>query len=667
MFIVITFILFTALVAVIAAVKTREENLDTQDGYFLAGRSLTGPVIAGSLMLTNLSTEQLVGQKVALAGWVDRRRDHGGVAFIDLRDSTGLVQVVIYDEDMARPLRSEFVIQITGEVRLRTDGNENTHLATGKIEVVAESIEVLAKSDALPFQVSTALENESENKLPGEDVRLKYRYLDLRRPSMQHNLKLRSDMAKAARHALEDMDFTEVETPTFIKSTPEGARDFVVPARLVPGSWYALPQSPQLLKQLLMVSGVERYYQLARCYRDEDFRADRQPEFTQLDMEMAYVDQEDVMAMTEKVIAAIWKSAGYEVQLPLPRITWKDAMDKYGSDKPDLRFGYEIVDISDIAKDCSFKVFKGAVEDGGTVRLININGGADKFPRKEIDKLQDFVKTYRAKGLAWMKLAADGKMTSSFAKFLSEDEIEAIKAKAQAKDGDLLFVVADSDWQTAVTALGALRCELAKRLGVIDPHDYKLLWVVEFPQFEYSEEENRYVAMHHPFTAPMDEDLDILESDPAKVRAKPYDIILNGCELGGGSIRIHSTETQARMFRALGFSDEDAQERFGHLLTAFKYGAPPHGGLAYGLDRLCMLLAGLDSIRDVIAFPKVQNASDLMMNCPDIVDDKQLDDLSIAVTRVEEEPQASLLIEKAAVPENTAALLLSEGKRAICG
>ena len=563
-------------------------------------------------------TEALVGQKVTLAGWVDRRRDHGGVAFIDLRDSTGLVQVVIYDEDMARPLRSEFVIQITGEVRLRPDGNEN----------------------ALPFQVSTALENESENKLPGEDVRLKYRYLDLRRPSMQHNLKLRSDMAKAARHALEDMDFTEVETPTFIKSTPEGARDFVVPARLVPGSWYALPQSPQLLKQLLMVSGVERYYQLARCYRDEDFRADRQPEFTQLDMEMAYVDQEDVMAMTEKVIAAIWKSAGYEVQLPLPRMTWQDAMDKYGSDKPDVRFGFEIKDISDIAKDCSFKVFKDTVKNGGTVRLINVNGYADKFPRKEIDKLGEFVKTYRATGLAWMKLAADGSMTSSFAKFLSEDEIAAIKERAGAKENDLLFVVADANWQTAAVALGALRCELAKRLGLAKKDDFKLLWVTEFPQFEYSEEEDRLVAMHHPFTAPMDEDIPLLDTDPAKVRAKAYDIILNGCELGGGSIRIHDPELQTKMFEALGFTEEKAKEQFGHLITAFSYGAPPHGGLAYGLDRLCMLLAGLDSIRDVIAFPKVQNASDLMMNCPDIVDDKQLDDLSIAVTRVEETPEA---------------------------
>ncbi|MDY5959148.1 MAG: aspartate--tRNA ligase, partial [Agathobaculum butyriciproducens] len=393
--------------------------------------------------------------------------------------------------------------------------------------------------------------------------------------------------------------------------------------------------------QLLMLSGVDRYFQIARCFRDEDLRADRQPEFTQIDLEMSFVEEEDIMAVNEGFLQRVFREVlGVELSLPLPRMPWQEAMDRFGSDKPDTRFGFEIKDISDIAKNCSFKVFQSTVENGGTVRLINVDGYASKFPRKEIDKLADFVKIYGAKGLAWMKLGEDGKMTSSFAKFLSEDEVEAIKARAEAKDGDLLFVVADGSWQTAVTALGALRCELAKRLGLLRADDYKLLWVTDFPQFEYSEEENRYVAMHHPFTAPKDEDLDILESDPAKVRAKAYDIIMNGCELGGGSIRIHSTETQAKMFRALGFSDEDAEARFGHLLTAFKYGAPPHGGLAYGLDRLCMLLAGLDSIRDVIAFPKVQNASDLMMNCPDIVDDKQLDDLSIAVTRVEETPEA---------------------------
>ena len=415
-------------------------------------------------------TEALVGQKVTLAGWVDRRRDHGGVAFIDLRDNTGLVQIVIYDEEMARPLRSEFVIQVTGEVRLRPDGNENTHLATGKIEVVVETIDVLAKSDALPFQVSTALENESENKLPGEDVRLKYRYLDLRRPSMQHNLKLRSDMAKAARHALEEMDFTEVETPTFIKSTPEGARDFVVPARLVPGSWYALPQSPQLLKQLLMVSGVERYYQLARCYRDEDFRADRQPEFTQLDMEMAFVDQEDVMAMAEKVIAAIWKSAGYDVQLPIQRITWQDAMDKYGSDKPDLRFGNPLVELTEYFKDTPFRVFQADY-----VGAVVFKGGA-ATPRRQFDAWQEWAKQRGAKGLAYVSFTEDGELKGPVAKNLSDSEREGLMAAVGAESGDAVFFAAGSR-ESSQLLLGAVRVELARRAGLLDPKKFAFTWV----------------------------------------------------------------------------------------------------------------------------------------------------------------------------------------------
>ena len=421
-------------------------------------------------------TEALVGQKVTLAGWVDRRRDHGGVAFIDLRDSTGLVQVVIYDEDMARPLRSEFVIQITGEVRLRPDGNENTHLATGKIEVVAETIEILAKSDALPFQVSTALENESENKLPGEDVRLKYRYLDLRRPSMQHNLKLRSDMAKAARHALEDMDFTEVETPTFIKSTPEGARDFVVPARLVPGSWYALPQSPQLLKQLLMVSGVERYYQLARCYRDEDFRADRQPEFTQLDMEMAYVDQEDVMAMTEKVIAAIWKSAGYEVQLPLPRITWKDAMDKYGSDKPDLRFGNPLVELTEYFKNTPFRVFQAPY-----VGAVVFKGGA-ATPRRQFDAWQDWARQRGAKGLAYVVFGENGELKGPVAKNLSDEERNGLREAVGAEEGDAVFFAAGSASPPSCCWVPCVWSSPPE--GLLDPKKFAFTWVVDFPLFK---------------------------------------------------------------------------------------------------------------------------------------------------------------------------------------
>ncbi len=422
------------------------------------------------------------------------------------------------------------------------------------------------------------------------------------------------------------------------KSTPEGARDYLVPSRVHPGKFYALPQSPQQYKQLLMLAGMDRYIQITRCFRDEDLRADRQPEFTQIDLEMSFVEEDDVIAVNEGFLQRVFKEVlDIDIQLPLPRMPYQEAMDRFGSDKPDLRFGFEIKDISDIAKSCDFAVFKNAVEGGGTVRLINVDGYADKFPRKEIDKLADFVKTYRAKGLAWLKLAADGTVTSSFAKFLKPDELEAVKARANAKPNDLLFVVADTDTDTALVSLGALRCELAKRLGLARKDDFKLLWVTEFPQFEYSEEEDRLVAKHHPFTAPMDEDVPKLDTDPRSVRAKAYDIILNGCELGGGSIRIHDPELQTRMFRALGFTDEKAKEQFGHLITAFSYGAPPHGGLAYGLDRLCMLLAGLDSIRDVIAFPKVQNASDLMMQCPDLVDDKQLDELSIAVTRVEKD------------------------------
>ncbi len=507
-------------------------------------------------------------------------------------------------------------------------------MPTGEVEIIAEDIRILSKAETTPFEID-------DNKEVGDQIRLKYRYLDLRRPSMQRNLMLRHRVTQVARNYFDEHGFLEIETPMLTKSTPEGARDYLVPSRVHPGKFYALPQSPQQYKQLLMLSGMDRYIQITRCFRDEDLRADRQPEFTQIDLEMSFVEQDDVIAVNEGFLQRVFKEVlDVDIQLPLPSMTWQDAMDKYGSDKPDVRFGFEIKDISDIAKDCSFKVFKDTVENGGTVRLINVNGYADKFPRKEIDKLGEFVKTYRAKGLAWMKLAADGSMTSSFAKFLSEDEIAAIKERAGAKENDLLFVVADADWQTAAVALGALRCELAKRLGLAKKDDFKLLWVTEFPQFEYSEEENRLVAMHHPFTAPMDEDIPLLDTDPAKVRAKAYDIILNGCELGGGSIRIHDPELQTKMFEALGFTEEKAKEQFGHLITAFSYGAPPHGGLAYGLDRLCMLLAGLDSIRDVIAFPKVQNASDLMMNCPDVVDDKQLDDLSIAVTRVEEEPQA---------------------------
>ena len=571
------------------------------------------------------------GREVVLNGWCDRTRDNGGVLFLLLLDRTGIVQCT-FDKsvnkdlfDIAFGVRMEYVLAVRGVVAKRDERAINPKMPTGEIEITVTDVRVLSKSETTPFEIS-------DDKEVNDHLRLKYRYLDLRRPSMQRNLKLRHRITKIARDYFDEQGFLEIETPILQKSTPEGARDYLVPSRVHPGTFYALPQSPQQYKQLLMLSGVDRYMQIARCFRDEDLRADRQPEFTQIDLEMSFVEEDDVIAVNEGFLQRVFKEVlGVDIQLPLPRMPWKEAMNRFGSDKPDLRFGMEIKDISDICADCSFAVFQSVVANGGTVRLINAEGCADKFTRKEIDKLGEWIKTYRAKGLAWMKLGTDGKMTSSFAKKMTEDEVAAIKERAGAKDGDLVFVVADADWQTAVVALGALRCELAKRLDLVRADDFKLLWITEFPQFEYSEEEDRYVAMHHPFTAPMDEDLDILESDPGAVRAKAYDIVLNGCELGGGSIRIHSTEVQARMFRALGFTDEDAQERFGHLLNAFKYGAPPHGGLAYGLDRLCMLLEGLDSIRDVIAFPKVQNASELMTACPAEVEQKQLDELHLAI------------------------------------
>ncbi len=578
-----------------------------------------------------------VGREVVVNGWVDRVRDKGGVLFLLVRDRAGIIQCT-FDKsvnaelfDVAFTCRTEFVVAVRGQLVARDPAAVNSKMPTGEVEVIASELRILSKAETTPFEID-------DNKEAGDQIRLKYRYLDLRRPVMQRNMMLRHRVTQIARNYFDEQGFLEIETPMLTKSTPEGARDYLVPSRVHPGKFYALPQSPQQYKQLLMLAGMDRYIQITRCFRDEDLRADRQPEFTQIDLEMSFVEEDDVIAVNEGFLQRVFKEVlDIDIQLPLPRLPYAEAMDRFGSDKPDLRFGFEIRDISDIAKGCDFAVFKNAVEGGGTVRLININGYADKFPRKEIDKLADFVKTYRAKGLAWLKLAADGAMTSSFAKFLKPEELDAIKTRAEAQPNDLLLVVADTDTETALVSLGALRCELAKRLGLAKKDDFKLLWVTEFPQFEYSEEEDRLVAKHHPFTAPMDEDVDKLDTDPRSVRAKAYDIILNGCELGGGSIRIHDPELQTRMFRALGFTEEKAKEQFGHLITAFSYGAPPHGGLAYGLDRLCMLLAGLDSIRDVIAFPKVQNASDLMMQCPDLVDAKQLDELSIAVTRVEKD------------------------------
>ena len=573
------------------------------------------------------------GKTVSLCGWVQRQRDLGGLIFVDLRDRTGLIQLSFDDStdqeifEKASGLRSEYVIAATGLVRERE--SKTTKIATGDIEVYVTELRLLAKAETPPFEI---VEHSKANDM----LRLKYRYLDLRRPDMQHMIATRHKVTKVARDYFDEQGFYEIETPMLTKSTPEGARDYLVPSRVHPGKFYALPQSPQQYKQLLMLSGFDRYMQIARCFRDEDLRADRQPEFTQIDLEMSFVNEDDVMEIQEGFLKRVFKEVlNVDVKTPFLRMPWREAMDRFGSDKPDLRFGFELKDISDIVKDCGFSVFSSAVQGGGSVRLINVDGHAADFPRKKIDKLAEFVKTYKAKGLAWTRLH-DGQVTSSYQKFLTEEENRAILERAGAKDGDLVLIVGDVKDEVVFAALGALRCECAKQLGILDPKDFKFLWVTQFPMFEYSEEEGRYVAMHHHFTAPMDEDIDKLETDKKNCRAKAYDIVLNGTELGGGSIRISVPETQEAMFRALGFTDEEAMERFGHLINAFKFGAPPHGGLAYGLDRLCMLMAGADSIRDVIAFPKVQNASEPMTNCPDFVDDKQLDELSLAVTRKEE-------------------------------
>ena len=578
-----------------------------------------------------LLTREMAGQTVHLSGWVQRTRDLGGLVFVWLRDREGLVQLVFDGNDcspellaLAQSLRSEYVLTVQGEVRLRDESAINRELKTGEIEVVVRDAVLLNKSETPPIYID---DKADENEL----VRLKYRYLDLRRPSMQEKLRVRSKVVSCIRRALDEQGFTEVETPILSKSTPEGARDFLVPSRLHPGTFYALPQSPQIYKQLLMLAGFDKYYQIARCFRDEDNRADRQPEFTQIDIEMSFVDEEDVMTMNEGFMKKVFKEVlGRDLPTPFRRIKYQDAMEQYGIDKPDTRFDLRLHDLSALLKETGFSVFAGAIAGGGSVRGINAKGAAEKLSRKEIDKLADFVKTYRAKGLAYTRWTHEG-ITSSYEKFLTEAEIAAVRAALGAEEGDLLLIVADAKNEVVFDSLGQLRNHLAQKLGLIEPGTYDLLWVTEFPLFEYSEEEGRYMAKHHPFTSPMLEDLDRIESDPGRCRARAYDMVMNGCEVGGGSIRINTMDLQERMLVALGFTPESAQERFGFLLDAFRYGAPPHGGMAFGLDRLVMLLLGKESIKEVIAFPKVQNASELMSGCPAEVEEKSLQELALRV------------------------------------
>jgi aspartyl-tRNA synthetase len=576
-----------------------------------------------------------VDENVTVMGWVQKSRNKGGIIFVDLRDRSGILQI-IFEEDKcgseafvkAEKLRSEFVVAITGKVALRA-GGINKNLATGDIEIIASDLRILSEAETPPFPIE-------ENSKTKEEIRLKYRSLDLRRPDIQRNLILRSKVVSIIHSFLAEEGFLEIETPILNKSTPEGARDYLVPSRVHPGTFYALPQSPQIFKQLLMCSGYDRYYQVAKCFRDEDLRADRQPEFTQIDMELSFVDVEDVLDVNERLLARVFKEAiGVDVPLPIQRMTWQEAMERFGSDKPDLRFGMELKNVTEVVKDCEFVVFKGAVENGGSVRGINVKGqGA--MPRKKIDALVDFAKGYGAKGLAYIAIQEDGSVKSSFAKFMKEEEMNALIDAMEGKPGDLLLFAADRD-KIVFSVLGALRCELAEQLGLIDKNEFRFLWVTEFPVFEWSDEEERYKAMHHPFTMPMDEDLELLDTDMGKARAKAYDIVLNGCELGGGSVRIHQNDVQEKMFELLGFTQEEAHDRFGFLLDAFKYGVPPHAGLAFGLDRMIMLMTGADSIRDVIAFPKIKDASCLMSNAPDVVDEKQLEELCLKVVLPEEE------------------------------
>ena len=575
----------------------------------------------------------MIGNTVTVMGWVQKSRNKGGIIFVDLRDRSGILQVIFEEANCgaesftkAEKLRSEFVVAITGEVAKR-GGAVNENLATGDIEVIAKDIRILAEADTPPFPIE-------ENSKTKEDLRLKYRYLDLRRPDLQKNIMMRSKVTTLVRSFMADEGFIEIETPTLCKSTPEGARDYLVPSRVHPGEFYALPQSPQIYKQLLMCSGYDRYFQIARCYRDEDLRADRQPEFTQIDMELSFVDVDDVIDVNERLLAKLFKEViGVDVQLPIQRMTYKEAMERFGSDKPDLRFGMELCDVTDVVKDCEFVVFKNAIEAGGSVRGINAEGqGA--MPRKKIDALVDFAKGYGAKGLAYIAIHEDGTMKSSFAKFMKEEEMQALVEKMNGKPGDLLLFAADKS-KLVYDVLGALRLEIADQLGLLKKDEYRFVWITEFPLLEWSEELGRYQAMHHPFTMPMEEDLQYIESDPGRVRAKAYDIVLNGTEIGGGSVRIHQDDIQEMMFKALGFTMERAYDQFGFLLNAFKYGVPPHAGLAYGLDRLVMLMAKEDSIRDVIAFPKVKDASCLMSEAPNTVDAKQLEELGIAIANPE--------------------------------
>ena len=575
-----------------------------------------------------------IGKRVKVCGWVQKMRDLGSLIFMDLRDRSGILQLA-FDEntpkevfDLAFGVRSEFVLSAEGVIRARGEGAVNPNLSTGTIEVAVERLEVLSEAATPPFEVLNSMEVR-------EEIRLKYRYLNLRHPELQKNIRFRHQLAKSARDYFDTEGFLEIETPILIKSTPEGARDYLVPSRVHQGSFYALPQSPQLYKQLLMVSGFDRYMQIAKCFRDEDLRADRQPEFTQLDLEMSFADEDDVMTVNEGFLKKVFREVlGIELSTPLPRMPWKEAMENYGSDKPDVRFDMKLCDLSPILSSCEFKVFAGAIAAGGSVRAINVKGVADKMSRKEIDKLTDFVKTYRAKGLAWLKGGEE--KTSSYAKFLTEEENLAIEKVMNFEKGDVVFIVADSSNQVVFDSLGALRCKCGEAYGFYDKKEFALLWVTDFPMFEKDEESGRYKAMHHPFTAPKDEDLALLDTAPEQVRAKAYDIVINGWEVGGGSVRIHRGDIQQKVFDIIGLTDEEAHEKFGFLLEAFRYGVPPHAGLAFGFDRLVSLLLGLDAIRDCIAFPKVQNACELMTDCPAPVPQESLDELAIAVCKKDE-------------------------------